>query len=52
LFVTSIFPGLINWLAGGLLLLALVNILEACFPRPENVSLSEVDSFMLKENSK
>ena len=32
LFVSSIFPGTINWLAGGLLFLALVNILAACFP--------------------
>ena len=33
LFVSSIFPGTINWLAGGLLFLAFVNILAACFPK-------------------
>jgi CubicO group peptidase (beta-lactamase class C family) len=32
LFVSSIFPGTINWLAGGLLFLAVVNIMAACFP--------------------
>jgi CubicO group peptidase (beta-lactamase class C family) len=32
LFLSSIFPGTINWVVGGLLLLAVVNILEACSP--------------------
>ncbi len=39
LFISSIFPGTIDWLAGGLLVLALVNILSACIPVSEQNSL-------------
>jgi len=38
LFVSSIFPGMINVLAGGLYFLAVVNLLSACFLRKKDAS--------------
>ena len=37
LFVSSIFPGTIRWAGGSLLILAVIIILSACFPRVEDV---------------
>jgi hypothetical protein len=52
LFVTSIFPGLINWLAAGVLCLAVLNLLASCFPKAEKISEDKVDQLILKENSR
>ena len=49
LFVSSIFPGLINWLAAGVFFLAVVNLLAACFPGVEEAAQGRADQRKWKE---
>jgi hypothetical protein len=51
LFVSSIFPGLIKWMAAGTLCLAVENLVAACFPKAEKAAGRESDQLKLKEKS-